>query len=473
MKQAATHIAPRESYSKNRGRRKMAVMAICLAGMCAMDASAERTATFWVSQSGDFFDPGNWSLGAPSSVLDAKIDNGGIARINTETFSTVPYVYLGSAQNSIGTLEVAAGGIANFTTMVVGALNARGTLNIHGGGRLTSFGGPVGSDYLGVGIANVSGSGSSWRVTGSEMVVGGNGSGNVIVEDGGNLSVGNGTGRILLANHPLADGKLTIGAGGLPGSINASEIYNGEGTATVTFNHSSPSFTFTPKFTGLKTVNGYLNVRHEGTGTTVFAAAESRMAGNMTIASGTAIVNGSIVGSTTQVVVDDMLVDETTVGTVDVLGEGTLGGSGFIAGAATIEGRLAPGESAGVLTFGGDLTLTATGRVRIELGGSVRGTQHDGIDLAGKLLYAGTLEIVFLGGFLPGDGESFDLFDGFSTWEGNFDNIAFTSDGFGGAFDPETGLLTVAIVPEPTVLTIAVAGLVVLAIGRSRRPHRS
>lgn len=405
----------------------------------------------------------------PDTSVDAKIDNGGIVQITTPALQTVSYVYLGSGQNTSGTLEILSGGIANFTTLIVGALNATGTLRVSGGGRLTSFGGPIGSDYLGVGIATVDGAGSTWKVNGSEMVIGGNGTGTVRLTSAGNLTVANGLGRIQLANHPVSDGNFHIGIGGVAGTVTASEIYNGEGKATVVFNHTDSAFVFAPRFHGLKTVNGYLNVEHNGSGTTILTATESNLAGTITVSAGKLLVNGRITGSTTQVLVDETVVNETTVGTVSVLGGGTFGGIGFIEGATSIAGTLAPGMSAGVLKFGGDLSLASTATVKMELGGSVRGSQFDGIDVAGALLYAGTLEIVSLNGFEPQVGATFDLFDGFTSQSGTFANIVFSSGNRSGTFDPQTGILTVEGVPEPGACALAALGLTILTCRRASR----
>jgi T5SS/PEP-CTERM-associated repeat protein/autotransporter-associated beta strand protein len=374
-------------------------------------AHADRPATFWMPPSGDFFDSANWSLGSPGINLDAKIDNGGVVQINYDAFQTIPYVYLGSAQNKKGTLEVVGPGVASFTTMIVGALNATGILNILDGGKLTSFGGPIGSDYLGVGIATVDGTGSSWKVTGSEMVVGGNGIGSLFVQNNGSFMVANGTGRIQLGNHPVSGGTIQIGNGGVAGTIAATEIYNGEGDGTVIFNHNSPSYVFSLKLTGLKTVNGFLNIEHNGPGTTILTAAESNLAGSIVVSSGTLIANGRIMGSTTQVLVDEMVIDEKTIGTTSVLAGGTLGGTGFIEGNSTLQGTLSPGTGIGVLKFGRDLSLSSTSTVKMEIGGDLRGTQFDGVDIAGALLYAGKLSIVLLDGFAPDQGDTFQLFN--------------------------------------------------------------
>ncbi|RYD75865.1 MAG: hypothetical protein EOP84_17670, partial [Verrucomicrobiaceae bacterium] len=371
---------------------------------------AERPATYWSSMTGDFYDFSNWHLGAPGATLDGRIDNGGIAQITYPVEQTIPYVYLGSQQYTAGTLEISGEGVANFTTMIVGALNATGTLKITSGGQLTSFGGPIGSDYLGVGYALVDGAGSSWKLTGSEMVIGGNGTGNLLVQNSGSFTVANGNGRIQLGNHPVSEGNLYIGNGGAAGTFNANEIYNGEGRGTVTFNHSDPAYAFAPKFTGLKTVNGYLNVLHNGPGTTILTAVESNLAGTVTVAAGTLIVNGKIMGSVREALEENeveelVIVQEKTIGETLVQMGGTLGGSGFLEGKTTVQGKLSPGMGGlGVLKFGGDLSLESTGTVTMELGGELRGVQFDGLDVAGALLYGGTLNIVLLNGFEPETG---------------------------------------------------------------------
>lgn len=454
--------------SRSRRSQTFAIAAVCVAGVCAGNTYAARPATYWAVTAGDFYDFSNWSLGAPNSNLDARIDNGGTALINTEAFQSIPYVYLGSAQNTSGTLEVNTGGVANFTTMIVGALNATGTLNILGGGKLTTFGGPIGSDYLGVGFATVDGAGSLWTITGSQMSLGGNGKGTVRLQNGGALTVANGEGAIKLATHPLSEGNLIIGNGGVAGAVNVSSIFNGEGIATVTFNHSNSLYDFTPKLTGLKTVNGYLNILHEGTGTTVLSAPESNLAGTITVNSGTLLVNGSIKGSIREVLVEEVIVIEKNIGETIVEAGGTLGGTGFLEGKTTVKGTLAPGVNVGVLKFGGDLLLDAASTVKIELGGTVRGTLFDALDLVGALTLGGKLEIVLLNGFDPQEGERFDLFNGYLSATGNFSDIVFSADGYAGMFDPLTGELV--MVPEPNVLGLAAVGLVGLGF-RRRKPN--
>src|SRR5690606_19873197 len=115
----------------------------------------------------------------------------------------------------------------------------------------------------------------------------------------------------------------------------------------------------------------------------------------------------------------------------------------------------------------------AAGRVKMELGGTLRGLDFDAINVAGSLIYGGTLEIALLNDFAPLDGASFDLFDGFSDYEGTFANITFSSSGYAGMFDPATGVLTVATVPEPTVFGLAMLGLGITGMRRRTRAPRA
>lgn len=447
--------------------------AIALLANCAAveEVYAARVSTFWSASEGNFFDPANWNFGLPGTALDACIDNGGVVRITEPSDHHVQYVFLGSDQNTSGTLEITGTGSANFTTMIVGALNATGTLNINNGGTLTSFGGPIGSDYLGVGVATVDGSNSKWTLTSNQMVIGGNGKGTLRLTDGGTLSVLNGNRQVLLGNHPLAEGNLLIGDGGAAGTLLANEITNGEGRATVVFNHNNAGLNFPTKFTGFNTINGYLNIDHVGTGTTILSAPENNLAGVITIAAGTLLVNGNVKGSQKETYdpEEELVTIERTVGTTMVKPRGTLGGAGFIEGVTTIEGTLSPGIGIGILEFGTDLDLKATSTVRMELGGAVRGADFDGLNVAGELLYSGVLEIVFVEGFEPEDGATFDLFDDFTSHSGDFANIEFSESGYAGAFDPETGILSVSVVPEPGAFALSAFGAAALSTRRRKR----
>ncbi|MGJ8641000.1 MAG: beta strand repeat-containing protein [Opitutaceae bacterium] len=92
---------------------------------------------------------------------------------------------------------------------------------------------------------------------------------------------------------------------------------------------------------------------------------------------------------------------------------GELTGSGSFTGTGTvyIEGDLRPGNSPGMQNHAGDLVLDSPSTTTMEIGGYGQGTEYDFINVAGTLTLGGTLQIILSDGFVPVDGDSFDLFD--------------------------------------------------------------
>lgn len=97
-----------------------------------------------------------------------------------------------------------------------------------------------------------------------------------------------------------------------------------------------------------------------------------------------------------------------------------------ISGNTTVAGTLSPGNSTGLLTFGGNLT------------------------------YNGLLDLSF--GFVPQVNSTFTLFDVAGTQSGDFADVVIRNAGFEGSFDADTGVFTLTAIPEPsTVLLLAMA----------------
>jgi len=88
---------------------------------------------------------------------------------------------------------------------------------------------------------------------------------------------------------------------------------------------------------------------------------------------------------------------------------GVLGGTGSIKGNVTNGARVAPGHSPGALTINGNYTQTASGILDMEIGGRLAGTQYDQLIVNGDASLAGTLSLVKYNGFLPTDGDNFQL----------------------------------------------------------------
>ncbi len=117
-------------------------------------------------------------------------------------------------------------------------------------------------------------------------------------------------------------------------------------------------------------------------------------------------------------------------------------------------GGISPGQSTGILTIDGNLAMSETAILNIELAGTTPGTGHDQLQVTGHAGLGGTLNVGLLDGFTPQDGDAFatgthgSSADTFATsflpalppgllWERNYDpggltlNVHADSDGDG------------------------------------------
>jgi hypothetical protein len=72
---------------------------------------------------------------------------------------------------------------------------------------------------------------------------------------------------------------------------------------------------------------------------------------------------------------------------------GTLAGSGTVHGSVIGDGRLAPGNSPGLIHIDGDYTQSSTSVLEVEVGGLTPGTLHDQVVVGGATTLAGHLEV--------------------------------------------------------------------------------
>jgi len=250
----------------------------------------------------------------------------------------------------------------------------------------------------------------------------------------------------------IAEGVVAVVANaGVAGTLGSGNVTN---NATLRFARNAANTTNT--FANIISGSGSIEKTNA---TTVILTGDNSYSGTTTVTGGALIINGDQSGAT---------------GALSVGSGATLGGSGTIGGNTLIQsgGTLAPGNSPGVLTVLGDLTLE--GAVVMELNGLGRGTEYDGINVGGILTYGGTLTLNF--GTTFNAGGSFNLFqfdtgnstnsfasislagsyDGSLTRNGN--TWTGTISGLDFAFYEETGNLDV--VPEPsTVSLLVIAGL--------------
>lgn len=213
-------------------------------------------------------------------------------------------------------------------------------------------------------------------------------------------------------------------------------------------------------------------------------SAKYTMTGTNTYTGATTVGNGSgdALGKMTLIINGD---NSAATGTVTVTNGSTLGGSGIIGGATTIQsgGTLTAGNSPGVLTFNDDLTLDSGSTTIMEITGTTRGTEYDGIDVSGLLTYGGGLTITSDTEIAYG---VYDLFGINGTESGDFSTVtlaglAYNEDALVQSgdlwtatigsktysFSQLTGDLTV--IPEPATYAL-LGGLLVLSAAALRRP---
>ena len=136
-------------------------------------------------------------------------------------------------------------------------------------------------------------------------------------------------------------------------------------------------------------------------GMTKTGAGKWILSGNNTYTGPTHVMEGTLLVNGTQTGGGAYTVDESA----------TLGGSGTLGGPLTASGAVAPGQSAGTLTVSGDATLESTATLEIELGGLLKGTEYDVLNVIGSLTANNaTLAVSLLPGFSPSAGNSFDVF---------------------------------------------------------------
>jgi len=155
-----------------------------------------------------------------------------------------------------------------------------------------------------------------------------------------------------------------------------------------------------------------------GAGTLTLTSGSNTVTGVVTVNAGTLLVNGILGPSATNAL---------TVNT-----GGTVGGSGTIYRNTTIAGgTLAPGNSPGVLTIWGSLTLGAGGTLSMELNGPDAGSGYDQViessstatPAATVALGSGVANLALSLGFAPANGSKFWLVvntNAVTTTTGNF-----------------------------------------------------
>ncbi|MEN3931264.1 autotransporter outer membrane beta-barrel domain-containing protein [Microvirga sp. W0021] len=318
-------------------------------------------------------------------------------------------IIVGNTATGTGTLYVQNGALVEaYNDFLVGE-RGNGTLVVTDGGMITSDEGAVGNSQFSVGIATISGAGSSWT-NNSTLTVGSSGEGTLIIEDGATVSnadgyigvsgtgkgkvvvTGNGSswenaGNLIMGNYEDSQGSLTISAGATV-TNNEAYVAQGEnskadvvvtGSGSVWTNNSELSIGMRPGSVGTLTIEDAGTV----TSTEAYLAREEDSTGVVSVSG-----NGSL-----WEVNGNLFVGAYGKGTMTIANGGKvtsfesyLGESEPATGTVTVSGNGSLWENSGGLTVG----LYGTGNLNVTDGGTVKNAESFvGVNNTGTVTVSG------------------------------------------------------------------------------------
>ncbi|MGH8023722.1 MAG: beta strand repeat-containing protein, partial [Limisphaerales bacterium] len=338
--------------------------------------------------------------------------------------STADGLYVkGGTVNITGNLDMSSSGSANSTAsarMDSGSLDIGGTVTIglKNSGRWS--------------VLDVNGGALSVTDTTTGISVGGPNPGNA------ELLIRNGTatiGRIGLGYGTIADaavlnlrgGSLYVGAGGIvqvSSSVTPTNMLAGGllGAAT-NWSSSMPMILEGATIQAGNALGNAQNISLSGvlSGANLIKTGSGTLtlSGTNTFTGTTTISGGALLANTA---------NRSATGTNDVVvaSGGTLGGTGIISGAVTVNsgGALAPGNAPATLTISNNLTLAAGSTTFMQVQHSP--LTNTAVKVTGTLTNGGTLNVTNSSGAAPANGDSFKLFNA-ATYSGSFSSLVLPS----------------------------------------------
>jgi hypothetical protein len=414
-----------------------------------------------------------------------NVQNGRMV-INSGT-TTVGALYVTNSANDVlnfnaGTLTSLGSIISNGVRFVVGDGTNGAILNLSSGSHTFADGVTIGANAL---LTN------SATLNTPSMII--NGSGQFTMNGGlavVNIVTNSGT---FIQSGGLFDPAFYHNTGLLQitGGTNQDTVFLNDVAATVQHSGGQHDVSVATNF-GSWTVSGtavanLTNFINKGGGTLSIAGGTlntslliASNAGNvLTFSAGLLRSGGSTVSNGTAFVVGDGVQSAT----LDLLGgthsfadglmlstnSSLIGSGSIIAGSATNFGIIAPGHSAGTLTFSGDLTLKDSSVLNMELGGTNSGA-YDMVFVGGLLRIGGLLNVNLTNDYTGVIGDTFDLFN-FGSVTGTFSqtNLPTLSAGMGWETSKLYTLGEIQIVPEPGISALMLAGAGAFCLRRRRR----
>ena len=339
-----------------------------------------------------------------ASALRIGESNGQFARVRVSD--------AGGADRSTLT-NSGTGGIAD---LIVGDAGT-GELTLEAGGLVDFFDDTlIGNTATGDGTVWVAGGNGATRShlrvdrngSGSDLIVGFHGFGQLSIEQGARVDVGD---DLIIGSETGSNGQVTVTGEG--DGFDATLAINGE--MIVGGNSSSSG--------GGGSVTIQDGARADVVGdATVYALGSVNVTGGELTAPKMTLNSGSTFTFTAGTVRAEML-DVDNAANVSWTG-GTLH-TGTVIGSITNQGgTLAPGDSPGLTTVIGGYTQSATGALRIEIAAAgTPGVAYDRLTVNGAAALAGALDVVFIDGFVPTGGDGFAILGFGGSVNGWFDTI--------------------------------------------------
>ena len=439
-----------------------------------------------------FADVNQSNFSISQTLASFTVTGGVVNTTNSASATGLTITGAGSITGGAGNTEVwyGSGGLGSFGSLsLVGmtgtALNpnaaAPNTFRLFGNNATRQTQVTIGSGGLSLDGSNILlGLGAEAGRLGSRIVLNGNvttsgSSASSIMPPTSGDSGSFGTRQVALSSTAGSVTRtFTTGGGGADLTVSVA-ITNGSATTAGLTKAGAGTLT-------LSAANTYNGTTTISAGTLALAAVGS-FASSPTITVGNAGSSGAVLDLTAK------------TGTFAFTSSQTVGGIGTIrmdAGdTARFAGILAPGNSAGILTFDGGTGLLS-GTTQIEIFGASRGTGYDAIDLinAATLDYGNGVLALDFGSWLASP-QSYQLFgSGSSSLLGDFSSVTIAGTNYAGltfsgsngvwtsqgtspanqtlTFTESTG--TLVIVPEPAA--VALAGVGIAAAACALRRHR-
>jgi T5SS/PEP-CTERM-associated repeat protein len=432
-------------------------------------SSSSSNNTLIVSGAGSVVTNGsNLLLGRASTGNRLIVENGGT--LLSATGFIGPTTAPGS--NNIAVVTGSGSVWSNTSYLYVGHVSPGNQLSITNGGKLYSPGAYVGTFATATDNAvRIHGAGSLWQSS-ATIYIGNNGT---TLGAGNSITIQNG-GTLEAPGLNAGASSVISNTGGVYQFATASPSISTNATGTITLHNGTISY----RDVTAADINNADVAKITRTGDNTF---QLKRATNVSVATYTfdsaantfdpsvyqrlALAEGSRWQSTT----------------LRIGSGGALIGNGTVASSSVTNlGTIAPGFSAGQLTFTGDLVLGSSSTLEMEIGGASTAA-YDQLIVLGDVTLAGALDILMINSFSPTPGQTFTLIDnlGANLISGQFaglTNNQFIDASVNGIdayfriqYNAGTGgndLVLLATVPEPSALLLVfLAG--VAALARRRR----